>query len=60
MCQMPMISYRSHSEEIMGVPHAGIGPYVEMAFFHKRSRTLLITDAAIFVPQQAPQVVQLA
>lgn len=44
----------------MGVPHAGIGPYVEMAFFHKRSRTLLITDAAIFVPQQAPQVVQLA
>ena len=39
-----------------GVWHAGIGPYVEMAFFHKRTRTLLTTDAVIFVPQQPPQV----
>ncbi|CAL5218999.1 g754 [Coccomyxa viridis] len=35
----------------------GIGPYVEMAFFHKPTRTLLTTDAVIFVPQRPPAVV---
>ena len=37
-------------------PHAGIGPYVEVAFFHKPSRTLLTTDAVIFVSQRPPEV----
>ncbi|GAB2299280.1 hypothetical protein Dimus_033351 [Dionaea muscipula] len=36
---------------------AGIGPYVEVAFYHKRSRTLLVTDAVIFVPRQPPQCI---
>lgn len=36
----------------MGYP--GIGPYVEVAFYHKRSRTLLVTDAVIFVPRKPP------
>lgn len=36
--------------------HAGIGPYVEVAFFHKPTRTLLTTDAVIFVPQRPPEV----
>ena len=35
---------------------AGIGPYVEMAFFHKATRTLLTTDAVILVPQRPPEV----
>ena len=35
---------------------AGIGPYVEMAFFHRPTRTLLTTDAVIFVPQRPPAV----
>jgi hypothetical protein len=32
----------------------GIGPYVEVAFYHKPSRTLLVTDAVIFIPRQPP------
>ena len=31
---------------------AGIGPYVEVAFYHKRSRTLLVTEAVTYVPKQ--------
>lgn len=34
--------------------YTGIGPYVEVAFYHKRSRTLLVTDAVIFVPRKPP------
>lgn len=36
---------------------SGIGPYVEVAFYHKRSRTLLVTDAVIFVPKQPPECI---
>ncbi|KAK9846457.1 hypothetical protein WJX81_004293 [Elliptochloris bilobata] len=36
----------------------GIGPYQEVAFFHRRSRTLLVTDAVIFVPPAPPEVVR--
>ena len=35
----------------------GIGPYVEVAFFHKQSKTLLVTDAVIYVPERPPEVV---
>lgn len=35
----------------------GIGPYVEVAFYHKPLRTLLVTDAVIFVPEKPPEVV---
>ncbi|KAE8697480.1 T4P13.26 protein isoform 2 [Hibiscus syriacus] len=35
--------------------HRGIGPYVEVAFYHKRSRTLLVTDAVIYVPKKPPE-----
>ncbi|XP_020538872.1 uncharacterized protein LOC105644126 isoform X1 [Jatropha curcas] len=35
----------------------GIGPYVEVAFYHKRSRTLLVTDAVIFVPKEPPECI---
>ena len=31
---------------------AGIEPYVEIAFYHKTSQTLLVTDAVIYVPKQ--------
>ena len=34
----------------------GIGPYIECAFFHKRTRTLLVTDAVISVPANPPEV----
>jgi hypothetical protein len=36
---------------------SGIGPYVEVAFYHEPSRTLLVTNAVIFVPQQPPECI---
>lgn len=30
---------------------------MEVAFYHKRSRTLLVTDAVIFVPRQPPECI---
>lgn len=30
---------------------------MEVAFYHKRSRTLLVTDAVIFVPGQPPECI---
>lgn len=37
----------------------GRGSFVEVALFHKRSRTLLITDTVLCVPEQPPAIVQL-
>lgn len=36
----------------------GIGPYSEVAFYHKKSKTLLVTDAVVQVPRTAPAVVE--
>lgn len=36
----------------------GRGSFGEAAFFHKRSRTLLITDAVLSVPEEPPAIVQ--
>ena len=30
---------------------------MEVAFYHKSSRALLVTDAVIFVPQQPPECI---
>lgn len=30
---------------------------MEVAFYHKRSRTLLVTDAVIYVPRQPPECI---
>ena len=35
---------------------AGAGPYTEVAFLHKASGTLLVTDAVIYVSPEAPEV----
>ncbi|MBD2099724.1 DUF4336 domain-containing protein [Leptolyngbya sp. FACHB-261] len=37
----------------------GQGPFGEVAFFHKRSRTLLVTDSVLSVPEDPPAIVQL-
>jgi len=37
----------------------GLGPFVEVAFFHKASRSLLVTDLVVAVPAEAPEVCQL-
>ena len=42
-------------EQKVLVSSVGIGPYIEVAFFHKKSRTLLVTDAVVSVPSQPPK-----
>ncbi|XP_037422054.1 uncharacterized protein LOC119286714 [Triticum dicoccoides] len=44
-------------QKVLSSPEVGIGPYVEVAFYHKPSRTLLVTDAVIFVPRQPPDCI---
>ncbi|KAJ6843291.1 uncharacterized protein M6B38_297230 [Iris pallida] len=44
-------------QKVLSSPEVGIGPYVEVAFYHKRSRSLLVTDAVIFVPKQPPDCI---
>ena len=39
----------SHSQETAGT-------YAETAFFHKKTKTLLLTDAVLKVPQQPPEI----
>ncbi|XP_039119118.1 uncharacterized protein LOC120255337 [Dioscorea cayenensis subsp. rotundata] len=44
-------------QKVLSAPEVGIGPYVEVAFYHKRSQTLMVTDAVIFVPRQPPECI---
>ncbi|PSB31747.1 hypothetical protein C7B82_07005 [Stenomitos frigidus ULC18] len=44
---------------ILGPIALGPGPFEEVAFFHIRSRTLLVTDIVIAVPETPPAIVQL-
>lgn len=44
---------------ILGPVELGPGPFEEVVFFHKRSRTLLVTDLVLSVPEEAPAIVQL-
>lgn len=43
-------------EQKVLVSSVGIGPYIEVAFFHRKTKTLLVTDAVISVPDQPPEV----
>lgn len=44
---------------ILGPIELGPGRFAEVAFFHKRSQTLLITDSVISIPEDPPAIVQL-
>lgn len=44
---------------ILGPIDLNLGPFAEVAFFHKRSQTLLVTDAVLSVPETPPAIVQL-
>lgn len=35
----------------------GVGPYVEVAAFHRSSKTLLLVDSAVSVPQKPPPII---
>ncbi len=45
--------------EILGPIDLGPGKFAEVAFFHRRSHTLLLTDTIVSVPAEPPAIVQL-
>jgi hypothetical protein len=44
---------------ILGPIRLGPGTFEEVAFFHRRSRTLLVTDSVVSVPEEPPEIIQL-
>jgi hypothetical protein len=44
---------------ILGPLKLGIGTFTEVALFDKRSRSLMVTDAVVSVPDEPPGIVQL-
>ncbi|MGF1495871.1 MAG: DUF4336 domain-containing protein [Elainellaceae cyanobacterium] len=44
---------------ILGPIRLGLGTFTEVALFHKRSHTLLVTDAVLSIPDYPPDIVQL-
>ncbi len=44
---------------ILGPIDLGLGPFEEVAFYHRASRSLLITDSVVSVPEDPPAIVQL-
>lgn len=44
---------------ILGPIKLGLGPFVEVALFHRETRTLLLTDALVSVPFDPPPVLDL-
>ena len=44
---------------ILGPINLGLGPFEEVAFLHRRSRSLLVTDTVISLPEHPPAIVQL-
>jgi hypothetical protein len=45
--------------QILGPIDLGPGKFAEVAFFHRRSHTLLVTDTIVSVPAEPPAIVQL-
>ncbi len=45
--------------EILGPLNLGLGPFEEVAFYHRRSHTLLLTDAIISVPSNPPEIIEI-
>ncbi|MGJ5675928.1 MAG: DUF4336 domain-containing protein [Nostochopsis sp.] len=44
---------------ILGPIELGPGRFAEVAFFHKRSQTLLVTDIVLSIPAEPPPIIQL-
>ncbi|MGK7954157.1 MAG: DUF4336 domain-containing protein [Crocosphaera sp.] len=45
--------------EILGPLDLGLGPFQEVAFYHKRSHTLLLTDSILSIPLTPPDIIEL-
>jgi hypothetical protein len=44
---------------ILGPIELGPGTFEEVVFFHRRSRTLLVTDSVLSIPEEPPAILQL-
>ncbi len=44
---------------ILGSINLGLGQFAEVAFFDKRSQTLLVTDTIVAIAEQPPEILQL-
>ncbi|MEM6255180.1 MAG: DUF4336 domain-containing protein [Cyanobacteria bacterium P01_D01_bin.156] len=44
---------------ILGPVNLGIGPFSEVAFMHRASKTLLVTDSVVSIPTEPPEILQL-
>lgn len=44
---------------ILGPIYLGPGKFAEVAFFHKKTHTLLVTDSIISIPQDPPAILEL-
>ena len=45
--------------QTLGPLRLGLGPYAETALFHRATRTLLVIDAVVSIPDAPPEIVQL-
>ncbi|NES23273.1 MAG: DUF4336 domain-containing protein [Symploca sp. SIO3E6] len=45
--------------KILGPIDLGVGTFAEVVLFHKRSRTLLVTDSVVSIPDKPPAILQL-
>jgi len=52
------VPWASEIEQKVVYAQVGIGKCSEVAFFHKKSSTLLVTDAVIFIPPSAPEILR--
>jgi hypothetical protein len=55
--QVPFVNEVDY--EILGPIGLGLGPFEEVALFHRRSQTLLLTDTLVSVPDTPPAIVRL-
>ena len=51
------VPWAGEIEQKVLATEVGIGKTTEVAFFHKKSASLIVTDAVIFIPPEAPEVV---
>ena len=56
-CQAPFANEFDYA--ILGPIDLGAGRFAEVALLHKRSRTLLVTDTVVSLPEDPPAIVQL-
>lgn len=51
--------YDEFDYEPLGPIGLGLGTFEEIAFYHRRSRTLLVADSVVSVPDEPPEIAQL-